>query len=272
MNPFIQKYGRWALVAGSAEGLGEAFSELLAAKKMNILMVDNKPERNMKLASRLENTYKIKTMCIDLDLADIHADEILMRSVAENDCHLLVYNAAYSRVNPFISSSRNELEKYIDVNTRTVLKVTHAFSVYLIRENRGGGIILMSSLAGLFGSELVVPYGATKAFIRILSEGLYYELKRNSIDVIACCAGPAATPGFYNSGPSMSYFSPKPMNPMRVAGICLNKLGKTATCIPGIRNRVNYFILNRLLPRKVSAKLVNRVMRGMYRDTCINQI
>ena len=44
----------------------------------------------------------------------------------------------------------------------------------------------------------------------------------------------------------------------------LHKLGKKARHITGFSNRMNYFILTRLLPRKLASRMANRVMKKMY--------
>ena len=42
---FKNKYGSWAIVVGSAEGLGEAYTFALAKRKMNLILVDNQQEK-----------------------------------------------------------------------------------------------------------------------------------------------------------------------------------------------------------------------------------
>jgi short-subunit dehydrogenase len=49
-----------------------------------------------------------------------------------------------------------------------------------------------------------------------------------------------------------------------VAESALNTLGKKALYIPGFSNRVNYFILTRLLPRKLAASIANKTMLSMF--------
>ena len=58
-----------------------------------------------------------------------------------------------------------------------------------------GGVILMSSLAGMIGAPRVATYAASKAFNRILAQALWYEVKGKNIDMLACCAGATRTPG-----------------------------------------------------------------------------
>ena len=174
MSTFIKKYGPWAIVAGAAEGLGQAYSNSLAAKKINLVMIDNQLPVMEKLAMNLEREYNIKTIQLHLDLSDKGASDQIIKTIKDIDVGLLVYNAAYSLIKPFVNHSSEELDTFIDVNSRTQIQLIYAFSKKLILEKRSGGILLMSSLAGLIGMQLVSPYAATKAFTWNLAESLHY--------------------------------------------------------------------------------------------------
>jgi short-subunit dehydrogenase len=263
MNNFKERYGTWAMVAGAAEGLGEAWSRALAKRNVNLLMVDYKAESLSTLSKAIENEFSIETIQINIDLRQNDASSMLMEEIKKQDCRLLVYNAAYSRVIPFLDLDKNELDHFIDINCRTPLKLVHAFANRLKR-NGPGGILLMSSLSGLIGMQLVAPYAATKAFSRNLAEGLHHELKQHNIDIMACIAGPISTPAYLETNPDYGTFKPSVMQPDDVAEKALDMLGRKTLFIPGFTNRLNYFILTRLMPRKWAAAMANRVMRKMY--------
>lgn len=265
MQSFKDKYGTWALVAGAAEGLGEAFSRALATRGMNLLMADHQEERMESLARQLEAGFGIDTRRLVVDLADAGAAGTLTSESAELDCRLLIYNAAYSRVKPFQQASMSELDAYIDVNCRTPLKLVHGFGGSLAESGRQGGILLMSSLAGLIGMQLVAPYAATKAFTWNLAEALNHEWAGSGIDIMACIAGATATPAYLATKPEYGWLKPAVLDPDKVAAGALNKLGKKTRYIPGYSNRLNYFILTRMMPRRMAAGIANRTMGKMYR-------
>jgi short-subunit dehydrogenase len=265
MQNLNKKYGSWALIAGSAEGLGEAFSIELAKKKMNLVMVDNQAEKMTILANRLEKEFNIQTTCIQIDLSRLDSSEKIMKVVENINCRLLIYVAAFSRVKPFLSNSDLEIEQYININCRTQTKLVHAFALKLKNEG-GGGILLMSSLAGLIGMQLVTPYAATKAFAWNLAEALHHELKPMNIDVMACIAGATSTPAYLSSLPKYGFFKPQVMKPEEVVTEAFKQLGKKARFIAGNSNRLNYFFLTRLLPRQLASSIANRVMARMYRE------
>jgi short-subunit dehydrogenase len=266
MTDFLERFGQWGMVAGAAEGLGAAFCEELARKGMNVIMVDTNEIGMESLATRLEKTFNIKTRQLVLDLAENDAPEKSMEAMKDLDCRLLVYNAAYSRVKPFLSAYPAELDLYIRVNTRTPLKLVHSFAHKLKADKKSGGILLMSSLAGLWGTRLVATYSGTKAFNLLLAEALFNELKPYQIAVSACCAGATATPGYLGTNPQYGFIRPSVMDPGRVASFAIKKLGKKTLIIPGFLNLMTYFMLTRILPRRMAAGLVNRTMGRTYRD------
>jgi short-subunit dehydrogenase len=264
VNIFRDKYGPWALIVGAAEGLGEAFCLALANKKMNLVMVDNRKAELESLSIRLQDNYGILTQTLHLELNNKSATAIILESIKSRDIGLLIYNAAFSRIKPFIKYSAEELDAFISVNADTQIHLIHAMAKRFISRDRTGGMLLMSSLAGLIGMQLAAPYAATKAFTWNLAEGLNYELKPYHIDVMACISGATATPTYLKSKPNYGRIKPLVMQADKVAEAALNKLGKKALYIPGFGNRLNYFILTRLLPRKMAASLANKTMGEMY--------
>jgi uncharacterized protein len=266
MSDFLMRFGQWGMVAGSAEGLGAAFCEELARRGMNIVMVDFNKDGMESLSSRIESQFNVKTRMLALDLATLDAPERCMEAIDGLDCRLLVYNAAYSRVKPFLAAGPAEFDLYIDVNTRTPLKLVYRFAGKLMSARKQGGILLMSSLAGIWGTRFVAAYSGTKAFNLQLAEALSYEFKPFRIDVSACCAGATATPGYLGTNPAGSFFRPPVMAPAKVAFIALKNLGRKIMIIPGFYNRLSYFVLSRILPRSMASKIVNRAMARTYRN------
>ena len=264
MNIFQDKYGPWVIVIGAAEGLGEAYCIALAKRKMNLVMVDNRSDELKTLSIQLKKEYGILTQTLHLDLKDKDATKIILKAVNELDIGLLIYNAAYSQIKPFVNYTTEELDAFLTINAGTQMQLVHAFAKKLITRKKAGGIILMSSLAGLIGMQLVAPYAATKAFTWNLAEALNYELKQHNIDVMACISGATATPTYLKSNPKYGFIKPLVMQSETVAEAALNKLGKKTLFIPGFSNRLNYFILTRLMPRKMAASVANKTMGEMY--------
>jgi len=266
MDQFKKKYGEWALIAGAAEGIGEGFSIQLAREGMNIVLVDNNLEAMRKLADRIKGEMKVEVRQIHFDLTLPEVSGFVFQATEDLDCRLLVYVAAYSKVKPLLSSSTDELDIYLTLNNRTPLHLVHGFAGRLQAKKRGGGIILISSLAGLLGPPLVAPYAATKGFLIRLAESLSAEFKLLNIDILTCCAGLTCTPTYQVNTPEPTREKASPMDPLDVAKYAIRQLGRKVVCIAGWKNRLSFFLLLRVLPRAVSLKIMAQTMRTMFEE------
>jgi len=260
-------YGSWCLVAGAAEGLGYAFSQALAQRGLNLIMVDLQKDRLDSTARQLESSFGIQTKVLHLDLASIDAVEVLMEAIRETSCRLMIYNAAFSRVQKFMENDPAMLDRYVQVNMRTPMQLAHAFcQLHFGDREHKKGILLMSSLAGSWGTQLLAPYGGSKAFNHILAEALHHELKEEGFDVLACIAGASSTPAYLASLPSDKLHVRSAMDPDAVVGAGLRALGRRPFVIPGFKNKLIYFLLTRVLPRRSSVRIMNREVGKLYRE------
>jgi short-subunit dehydrogenase len=128
------------------------------------------------------------------------------------------------------------------------------------------GILLISSLAGFRGTQLVVPYAASKAFIWNLAEGLHYEFKDKGLDISVLCPGTIDTPAFRSTDPKKTWLTPNPMPPSEVSEVALKYFGRRLFIIPGRVNRFAFWLFQRVLPRKMASKIHNDAMGDLYAD------
>jgi short-subunit dehydrogenase len=266
MAEFRERYGNWALVAGAGIGLGESFCTTLAKQGFNLFMIDNREDQVTSLADKLAKEYNIQTIPFFIDLFQKDAVPQIMEKTSNIDLRLMIYVAAFSQIKKFENYTSDDLDHYINVNIGTPLKLAHSFSKRLIEKKQSGGILLMSSLAGLLGMQYIVPYAASKAFTWNLAESLHHELKPHKIDVMACIAGATATEAYHGTNPQYGFIKPQIQQPSEVAELALKRIGKKALFIPGFSNRFNYFILTRLLPRKMASYFANKTMEKMYSE------
>lgn len=63
----VKIVGNWAIVAGCTEGIGKAFSELLASKGMNIVCISRKYEKTKLFAEKLSTDFNVQTMSLSVD-------------------------------------------------------------------------------------------------------------------------------------------------------------------------------------------------------------
>jgi len=259
-----QKYGQRALVAGASEGIGAAFSHHLAAEGMDLVLISRGREKLDRLAASLRDTYPIEVTCIYCDLSESDA-AIKIKEQVDMDIDLLVYNAAQSFIGPFEKNSIEEQNQLSRTNMLTPMNMMKLFGEPMLQKGRGA-VILMASLAGFQGSGFLSAYGASKAFNRVLAEGLWYEWKNRGVDVIACCAGATSTPNFIDTKPEKaSPFAPKVQAPEEVVSECMKTLGKKPSFISGRGNRIASFFMQKIMPRKMAITIMGDTTKKMYR-------
>lgn len=256
---FKEKYGQYALVAGGSDGLGFAFAEAIARRGLNLILIARQEDRLKATAAQLKEKYEIDVISIAADMVDYENVKNLI-SALQVPIGLLVYNAAFAPIGLFENTSEDQLALATAVNVKAPLLLTKLLSVPMIQQKRGG-IVLMSSLAGGQGSPNIAAYAATKSFNAILAEGLWKELKPHGIDVLACCAGAILTPGYRQAEESKPAIGTLEAN--EVAEQTLNALGRGPIIIPGVINKVGSFILTRLLSRKAAIATMSKNTGGL---------
>jgi len=262
VNALRDKYGAWACVVGSAQGLGLAFAENLAKRGFSLILIDIDQQRLDETCTLLKSKYQSETSSLHLDLEDQSTATVIADEMKKYQCRFMVYNAAFGPVKPFLVNSAEELHRYIAVNVETQLHIIHQFIKQGV--SKPAGIMMISSLAGFRGTQYVIPYAATKAFIWNMAEGLHYEFKNTALDVSVCVAGATDTPNFRSTNPRVSFLSPMARNPHLVAEESLRRFGKQLFIVPGFGNKFAHFLLNRILPRSIASKLHNYTMCKMY--------
>ncbi len=245
-------------MCGGSTGIGAAFASALASRGVNVALVARRAEVVRSLAESLPG----ETLCITQDLAEPDAPDRILAHIDDREVGLLVYNAALSLVGPFFDQPLHEHVRELDTNCRTPLALAYELGKRMARRGHGG-IVLVSSLAGMQGSPFIAHYAATKAWNIVLAEGLWAELSPPGVDILACVAGAVATPGYAATAGAGSRFAPRPLTPEQVAEEALAGLGRGPTVVPGAANRLAAQIIRRLLPRVTAIKLMGSNTRGL---------
>lgn len=198
---FLQRYGPWAVVAGASKGIGLAFAKELASRGLNLVLLARDPGPLEDTAASIRSDYSVEVRPVIIDLANPHVSAQLAPHIAGVEVGLLIYNAAHSYIGEYVEQSLESKLATIDVNCRGLVLLTSLFAEKMVARG-GGGILLMSSMAGFQGSCLVSTYAATKAFDTVLGEGLWTELGPKGVDVLVCVAGATLTPSFEQHTPA----------------------------------------------------------------------
>jgi short-subunit dehydrogenase len=256
VTDFAGRYGPWAVVGGASAGLGAAFAEEIARRGCDVVLVARRAEPLEELAARLPT----RTRIVAADLGSDLGLQAVRERTRDIDVGLVVANAAYSPIGPFLSMPADETRRAVDLNCGAPLWLAHEYLPGMVARRRGG-LIVMSSLAGNQGSPPISVYAATKAFGAILAEGLWQELKGSGVDVLTCVAGAVSTPGLAGA---MVKPAPGTRTPAQVATAALDGLGHGPRVVPGALMRMSAMVMGRLLPRRVAIALMARASKDLH--------
>ena len=261
---FKEKYGNTALVAGASEGMGRAYANTLAAKGLNLVLIARRQEPLEEAAAQIAGQFNVKVLTVVCDLAAADATQQIIAAIGDLAIDFMVYNAALSYIGPYQSTGIKTHTDIASVNMVTQMSMVHYFGGKMVERKRGG-IVIMASIAGFQGTGYLATYAATKAFNRVLAEGLWYEWRPYGVDVIACCAGATATPNYINTNPGKaSVLEPKPQLPEQVVEECLRRIGTRPSFISGTGNKVVSFLMQHVFSRKRAVETIGGGMVKMY--------
>ena len=257
MKKFFEKYGSWAVVTGASSGIGEEFCRQLAAQKFNLVLIARRTERLQQLASSLAAAHSIQTKVVSVDLA---SDNFLQRIIAETeplDVGLLVNNAGFALIGRFLDHKLEDELRLLYVNCRAPMILAHHFGRKMAQQKRGG-IINVSSAAAFMPLPFWTSYSASKIYSLYFSEGLWFELKKNSVDVLALCPGSTRTEFATVAGTSMQGMQVEP-----VVRLAIKNLGRKISVISGIGNAVAA-MFSRVISRKSAVIIGSKVVGGRF--------
>lgn len=264
MSNMKEKYGPWALVTGASIGIGKEISKQLAEQGLNIVAIARNESKLASLKSELESVYDVKVEVIPEDLSRPESSQIIAEKTSQLDIGLLVANAGIENNGLFIENDENTESQLLALNVVSPMKLSHIFGQRFVKRGKGG-ILLISSVFGYQGVPFVANYAASKAYILSLGEALNVELKPLGVDVTVLSPGLTKTAMTDNMGIDFSKLPITSHNPEYVAKIGLNGLGRKATVVPGLINKI-YAWENRLIPRSWPVKMFGSLI-GRARAT-----
>lgn len=188
--------GAMALVTGASSGIGLEFSRALASMGMNVVLVSNQDRQLEDVLAELSDAYPSqKFYKVFKNLAESDSADYLLDYCHSNgiDVDILINNAGIFNFNEITDTSAERLNLYIDLHIRAVTQLSRAFVLDMKRRQCRGYVLNMSSMSCWMPFPGIAAYSSTKAYIRVLSRAMYYELKDAGISVTVACPGGIAT-------------------------------------------------------------------------------
>lgn len=163
------------IITGASSGLGEATARLLAKNGAKLMLAARREDRLQELVSDIQKdggTAKYQVT----DVTDKSQVEVLAKAthLAYERIDVLVNNAGLMPLSPLDQIKVDEWEQMVDVNIKGVL-YNIAAVLPIMRQQKSGHIINLSSVAGHHVFPGGTVYCATKFAVKAISEGIRLE-------------------------------------------------------------------------------------------------
>ncbi len=179
------------LITGASSGIGTVYAERFARRGHDLVLVARDKGRLNALAERLRHATGVAIDVLPADLTQ-RSDLTTVESRLRDDARIgiLVNNAGIAQSGGFTEQSADSIEQLLTLNTIALTRLAAAVAPRLANAGEGA-IINIGSVVGLAPEFGMSVYGASKAFVLFLSQGLSLELTPKGVYVQAVL--PAAT-------------------------------------------------------------------------------
>lgn len=176
------------VITGASSGIGKATAKYFAENGWNVAATMRKPE-NEKDLGNLEN---IKLYALDVtDKAQVESAIAQIK----NDfgrIDVLLNNAGYGLIGPLELADEEQIYKQFETNVFGCLRTIKAV-LPMMKEQKGGLILNVTSIGGIITMPLASLYHGTKFAMEGISQSINYELNPLNIKVATIAPGGVST-------------------------------------------------------------------------------
>ena len=157
--------GKRALVTGSTKGIGKAIAKRLAEHGAKVVISSRKEDMCLKVRDEINEDFPNHAISIPCNINEKNQLENLVKKTnkAFGGIDILICNAA---LNPFFGSSMDISDEAFDKILNANIKSNHWLSNLVLpqmKDRKDGSIVIISSIGGLKGSEMLGAYSISKA-------------------------------------------------------------------------------------------------------------
>ncbi len=220
MNNKLQ--GKVALITGTSAGIGQACARALAGEGARLVLTARRQERLEKLKKEVEAAGTRAVIVT----GDAREEETAVKAVkaamdAFGRIDILINNTGVGNYKNLVNTSAVEYDEMMNTNVRTTFLFTR-HTVPVMLKQKSGTILMISSMAGIYGFGGEAVYCMTKFAQVGFAQALDRELRESGIKVGAICPGGVKTEFAIGKGRTeQSVNESNMLDPEDVAGVVL---------------------------------------------------
>jgi len=182
----IKKFGEWAVITGSTDGIGKAMAIFYAKKGLNIVLISRTQRKLNAVAKEVEAAGQagclVETLAIDF--AEFNEDQ--QKAVSEigqkHDIRILINNVgmSYPHAMYYHETTIEMQQKLLRINCDSMAVMTHLL-LPTMQKKKSGFVVNISSGASVLPHDLYVGYAACKAYVNKFTEDMNREYNGSGI-------------------------------------------------------------------------------------------
>ncbi|ATB27557.1 SDR family NAD(P)-dependent oxidoreductase [Melittangium boletus] len=249
----LELRNRWTLVTGASSGLGLEMARAIARDHGgHVLGVARRRDRLEALCEELRTRHGVQADCIVADLsrpADV--ERVFTEATRGRQLHGALLNAGVTYWGDAVKLDWGAFQTMLDTNVTSLVRLSGLLAPHLAAHDTQGGMMLVSSVAGLIPVPYQAAYSGTKAFVLGYGQALAQELRPTGVSVTVFAPGGISTELMENSGLAQR-FKTGDLGMMTAPECASHALRaftrRKALSIPGLLNQT-LALAARLLPR-----------------------
>ena len=197
LQNLINLSNRTAIVTGGAMGIGLGIANRLGEAGANVVIADlNEKAGDASVIELRKRGWKVSFIKTDVSNGKDVQSAVDFAVTTYGSLDILVNNAGIYPQASIMEMKLETFEKILAVNLKSVFLFSKATAEIMIKQNKGGKIINISSIDALHPSSIgLAAYDASKHGVWGFTKNIALELAPHNIQVNAIAPGGISTPG-----------------------------------------------------------------------------
>lgn len=252
---------KWILVTGASSGLGyEMASQLALNHNANLIVAARRGDKLQQLKEELEQKANVKVKVVVADLSKPEdVERLIEESLNGQPLYAAILNAGITHFGPHTELSQDKFEMLLRTNVISVVRLATELVKHFEKTEENSGIMIVSSMAGIFPVPYQAAYSGTKAFLIGFANALAHEIKSKALSLTVFAPGGIATEMTATDQFNDLQGWLMPVRVVAKEGIYALKC-RRFNYVPGAMNRVGNVFM-KLLPKKLIISILAKTYK-----------